>query len=94
MTLSPKHLSLDEMWKLHKHLKSSFPEVQKEYLVDEVIEMLKKITKEDFLSALTLLYGAGFEKQKSPAEFGLLFVKGIKNNNLFLFTEFLKSLQK
>lgn len=94
MTLSPKHLNLDEIWQFYKHTKSSLPETEKEYLVDEVIEILKKITKEDFLFALTLLYGSGFEKKKSPAEYGLLFIKGIKKNKPFLFADFIKSLQK
>lgn len=93
MILSPKHLSFDEMWKLYKTIEPSLPNVEKEHLVDEVIEILKKITQKDFISSLHFMYGKGVEKGKNPAEFGLLFIKGIKENKLFSFVEFIKRLQ-
>lgn len=94
MTLSPKHLNFDEMWKLYKNVKSGLPETPKEKFVDEVIDILKGMSHDEFVSALTLLYGKNFAKGKNAAEFGLMFMKGIKTNKLFLFTEFIASTRK
>lgn len=81
------------MWQVYKHIKNSLPEEEKEFLVDEVMEILKKIHKDDFLSILIIIYGADFEKYLTPVEYGLLFIKGIRKNNLFEFVNFIKRLK-
>lgn len=77
------------MWKVYKYIEKSLPEQDKEFLVDEVLEIFKKIDKDEFLSILILMYGVDFQKHFIPAEYGLLFIKGIKKNNLFDFIEFI-----
>ena len=77
------------MWKVYKYIEKSLPEQDKEFLVDEVMEILKKIHQNDFLSVLIIMYGDNFQKYSIPAEYGLLFINGIKKNNLFDFIEFI-----
>lgn len=92
-SLRPKKLSFDEMWKLYKTLEAGFPETEEEYLITEVYRMLGKLTDTSFKSALRLMYGDNFHINLAPSEFAVLFVRGVKENNVFHFASILKSVR-
>ena len=89
-SLSPKKLNLDEMWELYTLLKKGIPEKEETYLVHEVIKIIQGISTDNFKKSLSVMYG-DISKTNS-GEFALMFVKGIKQNGLFSFIEFIKGL--
>ena len=89
--LKPKRLSLVEMLELYNLLKDGVGE-NNNYLVDEVFEMLEKITNQKFILSLQLLYKDFSSINKTPVEVALMFVKGLKTNNFFQFVDFVKAL--
>lgn len=88
-SLRPKKLNFDEMWQLYKSIKNGIPEKDEEFFIQEVSAILGNITDAEFKTALRIMYGDNFHRDKSPAEFALLFVKGIKKNELFSFVSLL-----
>lgn len=82
------------MWQLHNLIKDSLPDKEEEYLIHETIKIMERITPSDFKDSLRIMYGDDFHVNKNPAEFAVLFVKGIKNNNLFSFVSFIKSVNR
>ena len=89
--MKPETLSLQKMWELHKLLKNGVGNGQ-EYLVDEVFEMLDRISQEDFLSALWLMYPKIVFSQHNPIEMATLFLRGLKHNDFFMFAELIEGL--
>ena len=86
MTLSPKRLSFDEMWKLYNLLKQGVSGKQKEYLIDELSDLLEKISQENYLKSLSLMYNDKIEYAKLlPIDSILLFVDGLNFNKFFDF---------
>lgn len=92
-SLRPKKLSFDEMWKLYKTLEAGLPDKEEEYLITEVYRMLGKLTDINFKSALRLMYGDNFHHNLAPSEFAVLFVRGIKENNVFHLASIIKSMR-
>lgn len=87
--LHPKKLNFDEMWQLYKSIKNGIPEKEEEFLIQEISAILGNITDTEFKTALQIMYGDNFHHNRSAAEFALLFVKGIKKNELFSFASFI-----
>lgn len=81
----PKKLNLREIWKLYKTLKPTMPEKEEEFLLFELIEILKKLSTPEFVEILRLFYRKDFNEESSSGDSALLFVKGIKLNKLFSF---------
>jgi len=92
--LSTKKLSLREMWELYKTIEDGFPKQDEVYLLDEFIKLIQGISTHNFKKALGIMYGEDFHSKVSSAQFALLFVQGVKKNNLFPFVGFIKSLSK
>lgn len=82
-----KHLTFSEMWQLYKTLEPNLSNTPEKYLVEEVKRILKSIDNESFKISLEVLYGKNFQVQRQPIEFAVMFLKGLKQNNLFAFSE-------
>lgn len=93
-SLKPKHLSFDEMWKLYKTIKDALPEKDEEYLINEILQIMKGLTNSSFKDALLFMYGEGYQINKVPAEFAVMFIRGLKKNDFFAFSSFIQSLSK
>lgn len=81
------------MWKLYKTLENGFPEEESEYLISEVYGMLGRLNDTAFKTSLEIMYGKGFHININPSETALLFVRGVKENNLFYFASTIKSIR-
>jgi len=81
------------MWKLYKSIKSGLSKKEELYLFDEVSSILGKITDAEFKDALRIMYGDDFHQNRLPAEFALMFVKGVKKNNIFSFAHLIGKMQ-
>lgn len=93
MNLSPKRLSLNEMWKLYLLLKDSLGDSTEELLVDEIKKIISKIDVDEYKNVLQLLYGKRiFSRHRS--EYLLYFVAGLKKNNFFSFVFTIKGISK
>ena len=80
------------MWQLHKTIKDTLPKQDEEYLIMEVIKMMENMNNSIFKDALYAMYGDIVYTDKKPADMALMFIRGIKKNNLFSFDSFLKSM--
>ena len=89
--MKPKRLTLPEMWRLYNTLKKG-TESKEAYLVDEVLEMLDKISKEDFLQALLYLYPKIEFVKINPVEMATMFIAGLKKNEFFEFIDVIEGI--
>ena len=96
MKKSPKlkHLTFNEMWKLYNLIKDTLPKDDEKYLINEIIKVLDKMSVSTFKDSLLLMYGDEFQINKTPAEFALMFIQGLKRNSFFVFSKFVQSLSK
>lgn len=93
MTLSPKHLSFDEMWQLYKTIKNGIK--GKEFLIDEIMEILNKLTSYEYSKSLHILYGEALDLSKmNPIDSVSLFIDGLTKNNFFDFCKFVTGIYK
>lgn len=76
------------MWELYKILKTD--DVQEHFLIDEIFSMLDRISKEDFLQALLMMYPKIDFKKYNPVEMATLFIAGLKKNDFFSFIDTVK----
>ena len=79
------------MWKLYNILKKGTEE-KEEYIIDEIFEMLDRISKEDFLQSLLYLYPKIEFTKLNPVEMATLFIAGLKKNSFFEFVDTVKGL--
>jgi hypothetical protein len=79
------------MWDLYRVLKNGIG--NHKYLVDEVLDILDGISKEDFLQSLLLLYPKIDFTQHNPVEMATLFISGLKHNNFFAFVDVIQGLE-
>jgi hypothetical protein len=91
--LKPKRLNIREMWELYKTLKSGVEE-QQEYLIDEVFNILERVSKEDFLQSLWMLYPKIEFSKHNPVEMATMFVAGLKHNGFFAFVEVIQGMNR
>lgn len=77
------------MWDLYRTLRHGLKGKSQEYLLDEILQMMENISVEEFKSALRKMYG-GIDSTSTPVELSLLLTRGIKKNNLFAFSDFVK----
>lgn len=89
MKINPKSLPIKDMWNLYRTLQSGVSENSQEFLIDELDSMLKGISEFQFKRSLELMYEK-IDFTKNPVELLLLFTRGIKKNNLFEFSDFIK----
>lgn len=76
------------MWELYNVLKPGLVGIHKEYLIDEILEIMKKIDTTSFLKSLQIMYGN--EDFRNPLKVAILFAKGIKDVKLFEFVNFVE----
>jgi hypothetical protein len=80
------------MWKLYKLLNIKERKDERVYLIDEITEIVKSSSQEGFLESLYLMFSKEKIQELHPAELILYFVRGVKRNNLFLFSTFIRGL--
>lgn len=78
-----KKLSFREMWNLYKLLGAS--PIQENYVIDEVLNIMNKISTKTFKETLYLLEIDS--KGLSGIEIGKLFIRGLSINRFFEFAE-------
>lgn len=78
------------MWKLYNLLRSGIE--NKKYLLHEFVSILEKISEENFLDAMVVMYGKQIMR-KSPEDLGILFIKGLRETNFFSFVELTNGLR-
>lgn len=83
--ISPKNLSINEMWNLYKIIGSWKGNI---YLVDEVLDTLKNLSPESFLGIMHVLYDQ--VPENNPTQMALMFINGLKHNEFFSFQRFME----
>lgn len=86
-----RKLTLREMHQLYLLLKPFLPKEEK-YLIHEIIKIMEKISPEAFIESMKILHGKNFDFNMNPGELVLKFVKGIKENNLFSYVNFVSGI--
>lgn len=81
------------MWGVYKDLQRGVSTETNEFLIDEVITMMGRIDTESFISSLRRMYGQNIKVTVNPVEAALLFSRGLKQNQFFLFCDFLEKLR-
>lgn len=84
---NPKKLNLYEIWELYGLLGKS---TGKEYLIDEVINLMQSAKPGNIKRSIYLMYG--LVTIKNPLEYSLLLIQGLKKNNFFDFQEVMEKL--
>ena len=87
MSLSPKKLSISEMWDLYKLLGKGFG---KELLVDEVMEILTNTPSHKIQQSLDIMYDA--VSTADPTERLKLLIDGLKISEFFAFQNFMETM--
>lgn len=70
-------------------MKHALPEKDEEFLIDEIDKILDKIEPTAFMESLSILYKT---IKGNNIELLLLFIKGLRENDFFEYTHFIKSL--
>jgi len=91
MSLSPKKLSIKEIWELYSTLKSGL-DVEENILIDEVSMLMEKIDTVSFKNSLRIMFGENFPKDLAPIEFALMFTRGIKETGILDFAHMIRGL--
>jgi len=79
------------MWQLYGYLKNGIEEKQKEYLIDELSAIMEKITQEEYLKSISLLYNDKIEYAKLlPIDSIILFMDGLNFNKFFDFCNLIR----
>lgn len=81
MSISPKKLSINEMWELHKRIDLNSP--HKKYVIDEISLILEKISTSKFKEVLNILFPN--KLISNGLEAGVLFTNGLIENRFFEF---------
>lgn len=82
----PKRLSINDMWQVYKLLGRGRG---RQYLLDEIIQMLESIHPENIKKSLEIMYGF---VPSNPLEFGMLFANGLKHIQFFEFQMFIEGI--
>lgn len=81
------------MWILYRELKPALVEKSSELFIDEIIRIMNSIDTDAFKQSLKIMYGDKINYlEKSPLEIGIMFSEGIKQSNIFMFSEFIGKL--
>lgn len=86
---NPRKLSIREMWELYNLLRKGIGTSHQEYLVDEVYEMLDKLSKYEFIQSLKLMYDT-VSLDTNPIQLAAMFIAGLKKNEFFFFDDIVK----
>lgn len=89
--MKPKKLNLKEIHRLYLVLKHALPEKEEVLLIDQVDEMLNKISPSEFMESLSILYKQNPSK-KNDIELFLFLIRGLRENNFFEYAHFVKGL--
>lgn len=82
--MRPKKLNIDEAWKVYKLLGDSLKVSQDAMVLDLVMNIVNKVSKENVRSTLEIMYGDDFEI-RPPDNIASLLISGISDNNLISF---------
>lgn len=91
MNIKPKKLTLQEMWSLYLMLKDSMSD--KEFLIDEVDDMLDKMAPDVFIKSLVIMYPKYDATKFLPVEHLTNFIAGLKSSRLFEFVKFIEAIR-
>lgn len=80
------------MWKLYKLLGLHPSKDDEEFLLNESLNILTGISTKDFLESMKIMYGKELNPKKSSIETAKLFVKGLRESEIFSFSQFIKGL--
>lgn len=89
--ISPKNLSINEMWNLYRILEPSLSSKSETFLIDELDRIMGQLTPIQFHQALDCMYDR-IDHESIPVELLLRFADGIKINELFSFFDFIQEL--
>lgn len=93
MNIVPKKLSIRTAWEMHRLLNKNPNTTPKTYLLDEVLDLMDRIDTESFKKSLRLFYGNKVSYlEKNPVELATMFVRGLKQSNVFEFFDFIGTL--
>lgn len=85
--MKPKKLTLSEMWDLYLLVGDG---KGKQYLIDEMDMILERLSSSKLVRTVQILYGDN--QERNPVKILLLMIKGLKKNNYFEFSDFIKVL--
>lgn len=88
----PKKLNIHEMWSAYLLIESGIRLSQEKYLLHELIKIMENIDVHNFKRFLSMFFGIEFYVNKNPGDFALMFVESMKQSNMFIFSDFIKSL--
>lgn len=91
--ISPKKLSIREVYQLYRLLEEGVPKQDEKYLIQEVLEILNNVSTYAFKQAMRVLYGDEFYVNRDSGEIALMFVRGIKQSNFISFIQIMKDLR-
>lgn len=78
------------MWELHRTLQAGLVDNDQDLLVDTVSTMLDKISSNEFIQSLHILF-KNFST-KNPGEMIVMLIAGLKKNNFFEFSAQIKEI--
>ena len=90
--MKPEKLTIQKMWELYQTLKQGVGNKQ-EYLIDEIFEMLNRISEDQFLQSLWMMYPKINFAEQNPVEMATLFLRGLKHNQFFMFVDVMQGLE-
>ena len=85
-----KKLNLREIHQLYLLLKPCLPEKEEEFMIDEVDEILERVTPEILTDVLRVLKVN--MKNKQGIEVLTLLIKGLKHNSFFEYAHFVRGM--
>ena len=62
-------------------------------MIDEVYMILDQIPRLNFLQSMQILYKGFLAEKYNPIEIVVLFIRGMKKNDFFTFSDFIKGLK-
>lgn len=80
------------MWSAYLLIESGIQSANEKYLLHEVIKIMEGIRQTDFKKFLALFYGTEFYVGKNPGDFAVMFIKSIKQSNMILFSDLIKTI--
>jgi hypothetical protein len=90
-----KKLTLREIHSLYLLLRSSLPQKQETYLIDEIDKMIGMMESgETLIQAVEILYPKKKINKNNSIELLTLLVRGLKENEFFGYVEFINGIKR
>lgn len=83
--MKPKKLNLSEMWKVYQLLYPAVSTIEMDdSVIDNVLDIIELSTPEALLEVMGIMYD-NKARFNNPMEFNELFIKGLSENEFFVF---------